>query len=196
MTGRIAAAILAAGRGSRFLGDVPKPMALLRGRSLVLWAIDAATASDIGPVGVVVGHAAPVIEPVIPDGVVRIANADWETGMASSVRAAVAWADSFGADAVVIAHADQPLIAPGAWSAIAAASPDAPLVTATYAGLRGHPVRIGRALFAAVAAFEGDEGARVLMGSHSVLEVPCDGHGTPVDVDTVADLARFESDVT
>ena len=42
----VAIAILAAGRGSRLGGDVPKPLVELRGRPLVSWALGAATASD------------------------------------------------------------------------------------------------------------------------------------------------------
>ncbi len=46
--------VLAAGRGVRFGGDVPKPLLQFGGASLLHHALDAATSSGVGPVAVVV----------------------------------------------------------------------------------------------------------------------------------------------
>ena len=58
------------------------------------------------------------------------------------------------------------------------------MVAASYAGVRGHPVVLDRAVWPSVP----DEGARAL---EPVL-VPCDDLGSPGDVDRPEDLpARF-----
>jgi CTP:molybdopterin cytidylyltransferase MocA len=62
---------------------------------------------------------------------------------------------------------------------------------ATYDGARGHPVLIGRAHWEAAMRLTGDQGARSLLESHPVVEVPCDGTGRPDDVDTREDLDRL-----
>jgi len=191
-----AAVILAAGGGTRYLGDTPKPLALLRGRPLVQWAVDAALAAGIAPVAVVAGPDHAAVWHALPDAVVRLRNRDWERGIGTSLATAVAWAeDDARADAVCIALADQPLLGPESWRRVAhaATAPEQPLAVATYGGRRGHPVRIAASLFPDARRLDGDEGARILMRAHGVLEVPCDGTGSPDDVDTVEDLAALET---
>ena len=46
--------MLAAGRGLRFGGEIPKPLLELGGRPLVLHAVDAAHGSGLAPLAVVV----------------------------------------------------------------------------------------------------------------------------------------------
>jgi CTP:molybdopterin cytidylyltransferase MocA len=73
---------------------------------------------------------------------------------------------------------------PEALAAVAAhATPDA-LAVATYDGVRGHPVLLGREHWAGVAATAtGDEGARGYLAARDVTEVDCTGLADPTDLD-------------
>jgi CTP:molybdopterin cytidylyltransferase MocA len=189
----VAAAVLAGGRGSRFGGDRPKPLVRFRGRPLVAWAVDAAVASGLAPVLLVVGRDAREVAAWAPPEVEVVVNPDWERGIAWSLRAALAHlAERAEVGAVCVGLADQPLVGAEAYRRVAAVDPDAPLAVATYGGVRGNPVRLGRATWDAARALDGDEGARVLLRRGPTVEVPCDGTGDPSDVDTPADLAALE----
>ncbi|HEV3133730.1 MAG TPA: NTP transferase domain-containing protein, partial [Acidimicrobiia bacterium] len=76
----VAAAILAAGRGTRLGGRVPKPLVELRGRPLVSWALGAATASDLRPVVLVVGHRGEAVTRAATEGVVVVRSRRWRRG--------------------------------------------------------------------------------------------------------------------
>jgi len=192
---RVGAVVLAAGRGTRFGGEMPKALVRLGQRPLVAHAVAAATASGLRPVVVVVGYGAPDVAAAAGTLVAVVENPDWESGMAGSLRAAIAAVLSDEAvSAVAVALADQPRIGAEAYRRLAAAHREgAGLAVATYAGERGHPVLIGRSHFAEVMHLQGDEGARALLTRHPVVDVDCDGTGEAVDVDTPADLAALES---
>ena len=185
----VAAAVLAAGRGVRFGGDQPKPLARFDGRTLLARALTAALAGDFDPVYCVVADDA--VAAAVPPGVTVLRNPAPERGIASSLSIVVehlmAGSD---ASAVVVGLADQPLVGAGAWQRVAAAP--GRLAVATYGGRRANPVRIGRDLWAEAAALEGDEGARVLVRRHGAVGVVCDDVGDPTDVDTPAELAALE----
>jgi CTP:molybdopterin cytidylyltransferase MocA len=96
-------------------------------------------------------------------------------------------------DAVVVGLADQPLVGAEAYRRVGdARAAGADLAVATYAGERANPVLVGRRWWPEAMRLRGDEGARVLLRRHPVMEVPCDGTGSPVDVDTPADLDALE----
>jgi molybdenum cofactor cytidylyltransferase/nicotine blue oxidoreductase len=115
-----------------------------------------------------------------------LANRDWETGMASSLRTGLeglrGWPGRV--DAALVTLVDMPGMTPEALAHVAAhATPDA-LAVATYDGVRGHPVLLGRDHWAGVAATAtGDEGARRYLAAHPVAEVDCTGLADPVDLD-------------
>ena len=52
----ISAIVLAAGKGTRMKSDLPKPLHLVRGRSLLAWVISALGGVELDGVAVVVGH--------------------------------------------------------------------------------------------------------------------------------------------
>jgi molybdenum cofactor cytidylyltransferase len=196
----IAAAVLAAGRGSRF-GALPKLTAILRDRAVVAWALDSATASGLSPVVLVLGREAGAVlsaalgaAPLSPDLTV-VGNDQWSTGIASSVRAAIAALEPVsGIDAVVVGLGDQPAVGAEAYRRLARSyDSGARLAVATYAGARANPVLVARDHWDEALELDGDEGARVLMRRHPVVEVPCDGTGEPTDVDTPNDLAALEA---
>ena len=180
----IAAVVLAAGGGSRFAGDTHKLLTEVRGRPLVLWAIGRAKEAALDETIVVSG----AVELPVVSGVTVVHNDRWAEGQATSLQAAVRYADLAGHEAIVVGVGDQPGVPTDAWRAVAAVS--APLVVATYAGQRRSPVRLAREIWPLLPA-DGDEGARVLMRERPdlVSEVACSGD--PADVDTLEDLQRW-----
>jgi molybdenum cofactor cytidylyltransferase len=184
---KVVAVVLAAGAGTRFRGGGHKLDALIDDRSLLGRAIDAAVAAEVGSVVVVPGAPA---APALPPTVVHVVNDQWAEGQMTSLRAGIAAARQLGASAVVVGLGDQPFVTPEAWRAVAAV--DAPIAVATYDGRRGHPVRLSESTWDLLPD-GGDEGARTLMRLRPdlVTEVPCEG--SPIDIDTVEDLRRWQS---
>ncbi|MGH8977121.1 MAG: nucleotidyltransferase family protein [Acidimicrobiia bacterium] len=189
----IGVVVLAAGRGERFGGDVPKQLVDLGGRSLLAHALDAARASGAGPVTVVVSDDA--VAAAVPEDVDVLWNATPEAGIASSLQVALRAHDARrDVDAVVVGLADQPLVGGQAYRRVASAYDDgARLAVATYRGARGNPVLIAREHWPEALGLAGDEGARVLLRRYGATEVPCDDTGDPSDVDTPQDLAALEA---
>ena len=189
----VAVAVLAAGRGSRLGGDVPKPLVELRGRPLVSWALDAATTSGLRPVVLVVGRHGGAVARVAPEGVAVVRSRRWRRGIARSLRAALEalepWAQ---VGAVAVGLADQPLVVADAYRRLADAYREgASMAVATYHGQRRNPVLLARTMWAQARELDGDEGARVLMDDEAV-EVDCTDTGSAADVDTLDDLRKAE----
>ncbi len=184
--GRVLAALLAAGAGSRFASESHKLRALVRGRPVFSWALDGALGAGLDAVIVVTGAAD--LGDLIPAGVTAVPNDRWVDGQATSLRAATSWASAHGFDAVVIGLADQPFVPSSAWAAVGTAP--ASLATASFHGRRRPPVRLARPVWPLLPV-DGDDGARVLMRRHPelVVEVPCEGD--PTDIDTLEDLAPW-----
>jgi CTP:molybdopterin cytidylyltransferase MocA len=182
-----AAVLLAAGGGTRFSGPTHKLLAPLQGRAVYEWAVDHALAAGLDEVVVVTGPA-PL---ALPARVTRVENPAWAEGQMTSVQAALAHARAAGHGAVVMGLADQPFIAPAAWTAVATCAA-APICVATYGGRRANPVKLAATVWGLLPT-GGDEGARVLLRGRPdlVAEVACDGD--PADIDTVEDLARWNS---
>jgi CTP:molybdopterin cytidylyltransferase MocA len=189
----VAIAILAAGRGSRLGGDVPKPLVELRGRPLMSWALDAAITSGLRPVVLVVGHHGGAVARVAPEGVVVVRSRRWRRGIARSLRAALEalepWAQ---VGAVAVGLADQPLVGADAYRRLAGAyRAGASLAVAAYRGQRRNPVLLGRTMWEKARELDGDQGARVLMDEGAV-EVDCTDTGSAADVDTLDDLREAD----
>ena len=185
-----AAVVLAAGGGRRF--GMPKALVEYEGSLLVERAVR--TAREVcDPVLVVLGaRAVDVWREADLGGATVLANRDWETGMASSLRTGLdglrGWPGVVGRagriDAALITLVDMPGMTPEALSRMAEhAAPDA-LAVATYDGVRAHPVLLGRDHWAGVIeTATGDEGARRYLAAHDVTEVDCTGLADATDLD-------------
>lgn len=182
--GAVAGVVLAAGAGRRY--GMPKALVERDGSLLVERAVRTA-AAVCDPVLVVLGAAArEVWQRADLDGAVVLVNPAWETGMASSLRTGLdglrGWPGRV--DAALITLVDLPGMTPEALERVAASAGPGALAIATYDGVRGHPVLIGREHWAGVAATAtGDEGARRYLAAHDVVEVDCTGLADPTDLD-------------
>ncbi len=181
--------VLAAGSGSRYRGSTPKVLAPLPdGTTLVGRAVATASEAGLDAVAVVLGALTAAELAPLPAGLTVLVNPRWAEGQATSLTTAIRWARGLGAPAITVGLGDQPGLTSSAWRTVAGAG--SPIALATYDGTRGHPVRLGSAVWDALSS-TGDAGARELVRCRPdlVTEVPC--VGDPTDVDTVEDLAAW-----
>ena len=192
----VAAIILAAGRSTR-MGGPNKLLAELGGKTLVRIVTEQALASKAQGVIVVTGHQAEQVEKALQGLKVRfVRNPDFAEGLASSVKAGVA-AVPDNADGAVICLGDMPLISAHLIDRlIEAFAPDRGNLIAVPVsdGRRGNPVLWSRRFFNELMTLDGDIGARHLIARHSeaVAEVPVEGRGAFLDIDTPQALAAAQ----
>jgi molybdenum cofactor cytidylyltransferase len=192
--GRVAAIVLAAGRGTR-MGGPNKLLAEVGGKPIVRRAVEAALASRARPVVVVIGHEGDRVAAALAGlDITRVQNPDYVEGLASSLKTGIA-ALPTNADAVVVALGDMPNVTGGLIDRLVQAidpARGALIVVPTREGRRGNPVVWSRRFFDDLARLEGDTGARHLItqSNEAVVEVPVDDEGAFLDIDTPEALAR------
>jgi CTP:molybdopterin cytidylyltransferase MocA len=186
----VAGLLLAAGAGRRF--GRPKALVAFEGEPLVARGVRLLRDGGCDPVVVVLGAAAADVRPLLPQDVTSVVAPDWDTGMGASLRAGLAALEPTRASACVVALVDQPRIGAEAVRRLRTARGAA--AVATYGGRPRNPVLLAREVWQEVAQLAvRDAGARAWLRSHPerVVGVPCDGTGSPADVDTPADLAQL-----
>ncbi|MFJ8545009.1 NTP transferase domain-containing protein [Streptomyces sp. NPDC093586] len=193
---QVAGLLLAAGGGRR-LGGRPKALLEHRGHLLVEHAAEVLRAAGCARVHVVLGaRAREVRTRAALAGCVLVDNPEWERGMGTSLRAGLASLAGTGARAALVSLVDQPGIGAEAVARVHAGYRDeTSLVSAAYAGVRGHPVLLGAAHWAGVTATAtGDRGARAYLREHEgdIALVECGDVARPYDIDTEADLRHLE----
>ena len=186
------AVVMAAGRSSRMAGQ-NKLLALFDGVPLVRRVAETALASAASGLTVVTGHQQERVREAVEDLPVGLVhNADHATGMASSLKAAIAAVPGDAAGALVLLG-DMPGLSPEHLSRLVDTFRRADgrvVVRATHDGRRGNPVILPREMFARIALIEGDTGARQVIeqGSVEVIDVEL-GAPASLDVDTPEALA-------
>jgi len=143
--------------------------------------------APVGRVVVVLGSAADEIAARVNlHGADPIVCGRWEEGQSASL--ACGLAELADCEAVVVTLGDQPRMSPDAIRRVIDGRGGASAIRATYNGHPGHPVLLEQDLFEQLRDVSGDKGARNLLMSVPVLDIPCDDLGGGEDVDTPAEL--------
>ena len=179
------ALVLAAGAGARFGGG--KLVSPWGDGVLLHGALAAALAAPVRRVTVVTGAEGEAVGAAVRshDPSIRMVHApDHAEGMAASLRAGI---DSLASDTagVFVFLGDMPRIPTAVLRPLAAAlRAGAAAAAPVFAGRRGHPALISRALFPAIRTLRGDEGARgLLQGMAGLVLVQAPDDGVLFDVD-------------
>jgi molybdenum cofactor cytidylyltransferase len=187
------AAVLAAGEGSRFGGA--KLTALFDGKPLVHWPVEAALASGMVGVLVVVGFNASQVRQALPKDsrVEVIENPTPEEGMGGSLALAARRAEARGASGLVMLLGDMPFVTAQSIDRLAGVAQKAEQGAAAGVvdGKRNHPVAFSRRYFKELASLGGDKGARDVLArlgeGLTLVEVPPE---TRIDIDKPEELNR------
>jgi len=187
------AVLLAAGSSKRF-GAGNKLLAEIKGEPLVRRVASALLASHAEEVVVVVGHEASKVASALKRlDVQRVFNADFEEGLASSLRSGI---DALPAEArgAMIVLGDMPGITAKLVDRLIARFDKEGGLKIVYpenaGGEQGNPVIWPRAVFPELMALEGDRGAKALLQEHAddCVAVSVKGDAAFRDVDTPDDL--------
>lgn len=176
--------LLAAGAGRR----MGRPKALVADADGTSWlgrSVQVLLAGGCEDVTVVLGAASDEALALLPPGPVGAVVADdWQEGMGASLRAGLAALAGDG-EAVLVSLVDLPDVDARVVRRLldVATGPEV-LARATYGGVLGHPVLLGRDHWAAVReGAAGDAGARGYLAGHDVTLVECGDLATGRDVD-------------
>jgi len=189
MKARPAVIVLAAGRGSGFLGADHKLAQRLGGTTVLATTLRHAVASQL-PVVVVADAAFAEVARhsvaardvvVLPDG------AGYEPiGVGDSIAAGVAArADAGG---WLILPGGMPMVRSATLVELARELGQHVVVFAQHRGVRGHPVGFSGELYSELVGLRGDEGARRLVARYPAVGVEVDDPGVLIDIDSDADL--------
>jgi molybdenum cofactor cytidylyltransferase len=189
---QIGGVILAAGEARRF--GAQKLLARLDGRPLVQHVIDAANASCLEDVALVVGANADDLLAQLDLGRTRaVRNSDPARGLASSLQIGLRSLDQ-RLHAALVLLGDVPGVTTALIDELVARGRDtrASAVISVWRGRRSPPVVLHQSLWAAAFALQGDVGMREVLKDHDVVEFAVsDALGSLDDIDTPGDHARI-----
>jgi molybdenum cofactor cytidylyltransferase len=184
-----------AGRTTR-AGGANKLLTLLNGRAVGRETVGTVIRLDFLPPLVVTGHQAEGVDAALL-GLAHapIHNADYSSGMASSLRAGLR-AVPDEVTLVLVTLGDMPFVKPSTIDALTETAmrlSEARIFIPTFNGKRGHPVLWHRDMLASLTGIEGDRGGRDIINENQelVCDVPVDDPGILIDLDTPEALARF-----
>jgi molybdenum cofactor cytidylyltransferase len=190
---RVAAIVLAAGRSTR-MGEANKLLADIGGTAMVRRVVEAVLASRARPVLVVTGHQGSEVAAALAGlDVTRVANPDYATGLASSLKAGLRGVPPQCTGALIVLG-DMPRITPGHIDKLISVfevAKGAGIIVPVHEGRQGNPILWPAAYFPELLQLEGDAGAKRLLAAHAgaVCEIDLGTDAIFVDVDTPDALA-------
>lgn len=154
--------VLAAGQSTR-MGSHNKLTTTWHGKPIVCHVVEAARASELSKLVVVTGHQADLVTKALNSDIQTLHNPHYRTGMASSLKTGIKYAQAIGADAALVLLADMPLVTAEHINHILEASrlqDQTSIIQASCDGKPGNPVWFTSDLFEDLLQISGDQGAR------------------------------------
>lgn len=190
MTFRPTIIVLAAGKGSRFLGSRHKLEEDIGNDSVLGSTLQHVQASGLPFIVVTTPALEPVVRQQVRGGaIVVLPEADGTTPLGMGYSIATGVCAQSQAPGWLVLPGDMPLVKPETLVAVARALEHHPVAYAQYRGRRGHPVGFAAELYSELATLTGDEGARRLSIRYPAIGVEVDDPGVLIDVDTQEDLS-------
>jgi len=189
MTGIV---ILAAGSSSR-LGH-PKQNLAYSGETLLQRIIKTSLATPCGPVIVVLGGNADLIQPTIDNLPVSVVYNDaWQEGLSSSIKTGIAELQKKSeADSVIFTLCDQPFIDTDLLLQLIPENTIDTTAACSYNDTIGTPAFFGSKYFSELLELKGSEGAKHLLMRYKedirIIPFPLGS----VDIDTIEDFERLK----
>lgn len=191
---KMAAIVLAAGRGSRIGGH--KMSIPIAGRPMLTHAVDLAIASALRPIIVVVGQDADESRRMLGDrSVLYVKNDAVDLGISNSLKLGLQAVPGNCAGALILLG-DMPAVTLETLEALrreAALESTCKAVVPVFDGRRGNPVLLMRRFFDAACMLKGDQGARNLLSGADIIDLPVTDPGILIDIDTPEDRATHEA---
>ena len=194
-----AGVILAAGESSRF-GE-PKQLTKLNNKCLLEWVVDAALASDLDKVVLILGHEHQKIIEVLEDKkrsdkFQTAINPRFRDGQGRSVALGVSRiAETYAS--VMFLLGDQPMVDPATINHLLGCflASEKNICVPVSRGKRGNPTIFSNLFYNRLSAIEGDIGGRKIIESNpdQILEVEIENSLVFFDIDTPQDLKELNS---
>ena len=176
------AVILAAGLSSRMKAF--KPLLPVAGHTAIEGLIESTKAAGIDDITVVTGHNREELEPVLRAWGVGIAfNADYETGMLSSIKTGLKAAAESGKEGYLLMPVDCPLISVRVMREMMRAGSDT-FKVAAFEGKKGHPLMVPAKFIDEICEFQGEGGLAAVTDRHEVVRIETGEEGCVLDMDT------------
>ena len=183
--------VLAAGRGSRFLGADHKLAQRLGSATVFATTLRHAVATQLPVVVVTTQVFADVARRSVAARDVIVLP---EVGTPGQEALGMGYSISSGVSAIpdaggwLILPGDMPMVRSDTMLEVSRELAHHAVVFAQHKGVRGHPVGFSAELYSELVALRGDEGARRLVARYPAIGVEVDDPGVLIDVDTEADL--------
>jgi molybdenum cofactor cytidylyltransferase len=179
--------ILAAGASQRM--GRPKQLLDWKGQSFLRHACQTALATFCRPIVVVLGHEAEACARELIDlEVTAVRNADWQTGMGTSVSAGITALEEIspGAPGAMLMLIDQPAVQASFLNQLLSrwSPPDHPIAATAYPERGGVPAIFDRSYFPELRALKYDRGAAGLIAREKARVALLDPSAPMVDFDT------------
>jgi len=197
-TRKTAGVILAAGMSRRF--GHPKQLIKLQEKNLLGWVLEAALASRLAKIVLVLGHAHEQIRQVLGADTMRpgleiVINHRYSEGQSRSLQVGLQTVlKSF--DSVMFLLGDQPRLRTATIDHLLAHfwKSDKNICVPVQGGVRGNPTIFSRTMYGELMAIRGDIGARQVIAKNpdQVLAVETGEPTEFIDIDSPADLLRFD----